>query len=72
MMLSQPPKPGFSGASSAPLIDFDTLEDIYTQNPNTRTDSLLYQPSFSEKAPSGQIYKQLNFGRRKNKMYNVY
>jgi hypothetical protein len=72
MMLSQPPKPGFPSTSSSPIIDLDTLDNIYTQNPNTRTDSLLYQPGFSEQAPSGQIYKQLNFGRRKNKMYDVY
>jgi hypothetical protein len=70
VVLSQPPRPEFSASSSSsPLVTADELEAMYNQAPNIQTSSLLYQP---RPGTPGPVYKQVDFGRRKNKIYDLY
>ena len=69
IMISQPPRPEFPSSSSSPLIDMDTLDNMYISVPNTQTSSLLYRPG--EDQIPGTVYKPLNFGRNTNTNRNT-
>ena len=68
IMISPPPRPEFPSSSSAPLIDMNTLDNMYISVPNTQTSSLLYQLN-KDQIP-GAVYKPVNFGRNRNRNRN--